>query len=145
MRQQNAGNLGELLSSARLGRGAASVEQYIGHVDDQTASRVARLQDGIELFQQLRAELGLFGLCLRGSLQRLLCLGFGGALLFESRLARFLGFGFLRSGLLGGLLGFELHALGLGASLFRLLTSLLGLKAGLLRICAALGFGIGVG
>jgi hypothetical protein len=92
----------------------------------------------------------VFGL--RGGLQSVLGLGFGGVLLVERCLASLLRFrlllggferglfrfGFLLGGFLSGLLGFPFHALGLGLGL-------LGLDASLLSFLAATSFRFGIG
>src|SRR5437660_37900 len=43
MREQDAGNLRELLASARFQRGAAGVEENVGHVDDEPPGAVTSL------------------------------------------------------------------------------------------------------
>ncbi len=103
------------------------------------------------------SQLGFFVFGLRGGLQCLLGLGFGGVLLVQRGLARLLSlgllfggfercllrFGFLLGSFLRGLLRFEFHTLGFGFGLFRLNAGLLGFLAvtGLrFRIGASFGF-----
>src|SRR5438309_11560719 len=81
MRENDAGNFGELFARAGLERVAAGVKEHIRHVDDEAASGVAGLQNGIELIEELGAKLGFFGFSLGGGLVRLLGFGFGGTLL----------------------------------------------------------------
>ena len=108
VRQQDAGDFCKLLASAGLEREAAGVKEHVGHVHDEAASGVARLQNGIQLREKLYAELGLFLFGLRGSLARLFGVGFSGGFVASGLLccglrsgffaSRFLRFGF------GGLL-----------------------------------------
>src|SRR5207247_960161 len=72
---------GGFVGSDGLERVAAGVKEHVRHVDDEAASGVARLQDGIELIEELGAKLSFFGFGLRGGLARLLSFSFGGALL----------------------------------------------------------------
>src|SRR5258708_167120 len=85
MRQHNTRNLRQLLTRPRLQRIAPRVEQHIGHVHNQPARRIPRLQNRIQLRKQLRAKLRLFRFRLRRSLPRLLRLSFCGSLLRHSR------------------------------------------------------------
>src|SRR5215472_3014939 len=108
MRQQDAGDFCQLLASAGLEREAAGVKEHIGHVHDQAASGVARLQNGIQLSEKLCAELGFFGLGFGGSLARFFGVGFSGGfvasgLLCGSLCSGFFASRFLRFGF-GGLL-----------------------------------------
>src|SRR5579859_6135111 len=148
--EENSGNFGQLFARAGFERGTPRVEEHVRHIDDEATGGVTSLQNGIELFQELRAQLGFFVFGLRGGLQSFLGLSFGGVLLVESCLTSLLGFGllfggferglfrfgFLPGGFLSGLLGFEFHALGFGLGL-------LGLKAGLLGFLTATGFRFG--
>jgi len=68
MREDDAGNFGELFARAGLERVAAGVKEDIGHVDDEAAGGIAGLQNGIQLREELRAKLGFFGFGLRGGL-----------------------------------------------------------------------------
>ena len=81
MGEDDAGNLGEFFAGARLERVAAGVKEHVRHVDDEAASRVAGLQDGIELIEELGAKLSFFGFRLRSGLARFFGFRFGGALL----------------------------------------------------------------
>src|SRR6267378_2703126 len=81
MRENDAGNFREFFAGARLERVAASVKENIRHIDDEAASGIAGLQNGIELIEELGAKLGFFGFGLRGGLARFFGFGFGGALL----------------------------------------------------------------
>src|SRR5258708_40353860 len=81
MREDDAGDFGEFFAGAGLERVAASVKEHVGHVDDEAASGVAGLQNGIELAEKLGAKLGFFGFGLRGGLAGFFGFGFGGALL----------------------------------------------------------------
>src|SRR5258708_35012788 len=65
MRENDAGNFGEFFAGAGLEGVAAGVEEHIGHIDDETASGVAGLQNGIQLAEKLGANVGLFGFGLR--------------------------------------------------------------------------------
>src|SRR5438309_8709114 len=100
MRENDAGNFGELFAGAGLEGVAAGVKEHIRHVDDEAASGVASLQDGIELIEELGAKLGFLGFGLRGGLASLFGFGFGGALLRLSGGA-----------ILGGLVGGSLRGL----------------------------------
>src|SRR5713226_7436628 len=95
MRENDAGNFGELFAGAGLERVAAGVEEHVGHVDDEAAGGVARLQNGIQLAEQLGAQLGFFGFGLRSGLARFSGFGFGGTLLGD-------GSGAVFGGLVGG-------------------------------------------
>src|SRR6267142_5034251 len=144
MREDDAGDFGEFFARARLERVAAGVKKNVRHVDDEAASGVASLQNGIELTEELGTKLGFFGFGLRGGLARFFGFGFGGALLGDgsgavasgllggglrglvleqSGGAGLLGFGFLAGGFGGGLLRFLLHAQGFGLGSFGLLAS----------------------
>src|SRR5579885_3614674 len=152
MGQQDAGNLGELFASAGLEVGTAGIEEHVGHIDDEAASGIAGLQDGVELLQKLRAELSLFGfgfgggiasLCGLGfgsgaGLGGLLSLSFGGLLLGKRGLARGFRFLLLLGSLLRSSFRFLLHSLGFGLGL-------LGGEAVLLGLLAALRFGSSLG
>src|SRR6267378_3049992 len=96
MRENDAGNFREFFAGARLERVAASVKENIRHIDDEAASGIAGLQNGIELIEELGAKLSLFGFGLRGGLARFFGFGFGGALL------RLSGFAILSGFLFGG-------------------------------------------
>src|SRR5580704_9911389 len=65
MGENNAGNFCELFAGAGLEGVAAGVEKNVGHVDDEAAGGIARLQNGIQLVEKLRAKLGFFGFGLR--------------------------------------------------------------------------------
>src|SRR5947208_110261 len=95
MRENDAGNFGELFARAGLERVAAGVKEHVRHVDDEAASGVASLQNGIELIEKLGAKLRFFGFGLRGGLARFFGFGFGGALLRLSG-------GAIPGGLIGG-------------------------------------------
>src|SRR6266446_5524736 len=56
MREDDAGNFGEFFAGAGLERVAAGVEEHVGHIDDEAAGGVARLQNGIQLAEQLGAR-----------------------------------------------------------------------------------------
>jgi hypothetical protein len=154
MREDDTGNFGELFAGAGLECVAAGVKEHIGHVDDEAAGGVARLQNGIELAEKLGAKLGFLGFGLGGGLagffgfglsSALLLQSFGavasglvggglrGLLLGKSGGAGFFGFRFLAGSFGGGLLSFLLHALGFRLGGF-------GLLASFLRVLAALGF-----
>src|SRR6266853_37770 len=144
MSEDDAGNFGEFFAGTGLEGVAAGVEEHVGHVDDEAASGVAGLQNGIELREKLGAKLGLFGFRLRGGSAGFFGFGFGGALLslsggpvfcgligggLRSLLleygggAGFFGFRFLARGFGGGLLGFLLHAESFSFGGFGLLSS----------------------
>ena len=81
MREDDAGDFGELFAGAGLERVATSVKEHVRHIDDEPAGGVARLQNGIQLAEKLGAKLGLFGFGLRGGATRLFGFGLGGTLL----------------------------------------------------------------
>src|SRR6266478_3914733 len=118
MGEDDAGNFGELFAGAGLERVAAGVEEHVGHIDDEAAGGVARLQNGIQLAEQLGAQLGFFGFGLRSGLARFSGFGFGGTLLGD-------GSGAVFGGLVGG--------------------GLRGLLASSLGFLAALSFSYGIG
>ena len=60
--EHDAADLGQLFTRHRTQRLLARIEENVRHVDDQPASGVASLEDGVELLQQLGAELLLFTL-----------------------------------------------------------------------------------
>src|SRR5258708_40236056 len=119
------------------------MEENVRHIDDKASGRVASLQNGIQLLEELPSQLGFFVFGLRSGLKCLLGLGFGGVLLVQRGLTRLLSlgllfggfercllrFGFLLGSFLRGLLRFEFHTLGFGFGLFRLNAGLLGLLA----------------
>ena len=72
IRLQDAGHARELLARAWLEIRAGGVEEHVGHVHDQAASRFARLEDDVELLLQLVTELGALTFRLRRGLCRLL-------------------------------------------------------------------------
>src|SRR4029077_6812214 len=106
----------------------------VRHVDDKAAGGVASLQNGVELFEELGAQLGFFVFGLRRGLQSFLGLGFGGVLLVESGLARLLGFGLLLGGFKSGLLRFSLLFRGFLSSLLCFHFHLLGFGLGLFGV-----------
>ncbi len=55
MGQEDAGNLSELFAGTRFEIGASGIEEHVGHIDDEAASGVARLQNGAELLEKLGA------------------------------------------------------------------------------------------
>src|SRR5258708_18860498 len=121
MREDDAGDFGEFFAGAGLERVAASVKEHVGHVDDEAASGIAGLQNGIQLREKLGAKLGFFGFGLRGGPAGFFGFGFGGALLSLSGGAVFCGLigGGLCSLLLGegsgtGVFGFALLTRGGG-------------------------------
>ena len=79
MRENDAGNFGELFACAGLEGVAAGVEKHIRHIDDETARGIAGLQNGIQLAEQLRAQLGFIGFGLRSGLASFLGFSFGGS------------------------------------------------------------------
>src|SRR6266436_7020526 len=157
--KENSRDFGELFAGSGLECGASGIEEDVRHIDDEAAGRVASLQNGIELLQELPSQLGFFVFGLRGGLQCLLGLGLGGVLLVQRGLARLLSlglllggfercllrFGFLLGSFLRGLLRFEFHTLGFGFGLFRLNTGLLGFLAVMgLRFSIGASFGFTV-
>src|SRR5438105_3250148 len=108
MREKDARNFCQLFAGPGLQRVAAGGKEHVGHVHDEAAGGIARLQNGIQLREKLSAELSLFGFSLGSSLARFfgVSLGsglitsglFGGGLRGGSFVGRFLRFGF------GGLL-----------------------------------------
>src|SRR5260370_2230611 len=92
MRENDAGNFGEFFAGAGLEGVAAGVEEHVGHVDDEAASGIAGLQNGIQLREKLGAKLAFFGFGLRGGLAGFFGFGFGGALLSLSGGPVFCGF-----------------------------------------------------
>src|SRR5215471_3502473 len=101
MREQNTGNLCELLARAGLQRKAASVKKYVGHIHDKTARGIARLQDGIQLSEKLRAKLRFFGFGLRSSLAGFFGISLSSSPISSSLLGSSLGGGFFLSRLFG--------------------------------------------
>src|SRR5581483_10212741 len=97
IRLQNSSNSRQAFTRARLQGELTGVEKNVGHIDDQTARRLPRLHNLIELLQELLPGLLflLFG-ALGGELC-LLGLGLRNLLLSESSLASRFGFlSFLR-------------------------------------------------
>ncbi len=74
IREQDARHLRELLPRARLQGEAIGVKENIRHVYDEAASRVASLQNAVELLLQPLPKLFLLLLGLLGVLLRRLCL-----------------------------------------------------------------------
>src|SRR5260370_13192130 len=93
MRENDAGNFGEFFAGAGLERVAAGVKEHVRHVDDETASGVAGLQNGIQLAEKLGAKLSFFGFGLRGGLARFFGFGFGGTALGDGGGCVFRGLG----------------------------------------------------
>ena len=60
MARDDARHPRQLFTGTRFQRVSGSVEQDIGHVHDQSTGGIARLQDRVELIEQLLAELRLF-------------------------------------------------------------------------------------
>src|SRR5262249_36429289 len=143
--QHNAGNLGQTLARAGQQFIAAGLEQNIRQIGDDPASSIASRENGVELFEQPRAQFLLFFFRLLPQLlglrRRPLSLGgfLGQSLLLGQRFR--LGFFclfLLASCFLRCLLGFRLGFFGRGARLFGLFLRLLGASPPL-----AFGFGIG--
>src|SRR5436305_220094 len=57
MRQDNAGELGQLFPGARPYVVFPGIEENVGHSNNKSARRVSRFQDSIKLFQQLGTKL----------------------------------------------------------------------------------------
>ncbi len=64
MAENDSRNLSEFFTRSGLQGILGGVEEHVGHIDDQSACRITRLQYGVELRQQLLAQLLLilFGL-----------------------------------------------------------------------------------
>src|SRR6185437_7699615 len=84
MREQNSRNFCHCFARTGLQRVASCVEEHIGHVHDEPASAVIRLQNGIQLREKLFAQIGFFGVGFRSGFASFLGFGFGSLLLRQS-------------------------------------------------------------
>src|SRR5271154_5524926 len=59
MTDDDTGHPGQFFSRPGSERVLGSIEQNVGHIDDESTGRIARLQDQIELIEQLLPKLSL--------------------------------------------------------------------------------------
>ena len=135
--EDDAGNLGQFLARGRAKREFGRIEKDVRHIDDEAASGISRLQDGVELHQQAGAK---FFTVTHGLLKLLIRVRGG-----EAASCRFgLRVSLVLLGIRGGLIGVSSGKAVPCRFRLRVFLVLLGIRSGLIGVSSGGAIPVGI-